>query len=73
MGRIQGREGEFKVKRIAITFACFVLGQIGYWAIELRERLEPTEAAMGAALVAFDLLTGAEWAQFVGGLVGGLL
>jgi hypothetical protein len=30
-------------------------------------------AAMGAALVAFDLLTGAEWAQMVGGLVGGLL
>ena len=30
-------------------------------------------AGMGAALVAFDLLTGAEWATFVGGLVKGLL
>ena len=30
-------------------------------------------AGMGAVLVAYDLLTGAEWAQFVGGLVKGLL
>ena len=30
-------------------------------------------AGIGAVLVAYDYLTGAEWAQFVGGLVGGLL
>lgn len=28
------------MKRVLIAVACFVLGQIGYWAIELRCRLE---------------------------------
>lgn len=30
-------------------------------------------AGIGALLVAYGYLTGAEWAQFVGGLVKGLL
>lgn len=30
-------------------------------------------AGIGAALVVFDYMTGAEWATFVGGLVKGLL
>lgn len=30
-------------------------------------------AGLGAVLVGFDLLTGAEWATFVGGLVKGLV
>lgn len=35
------------MKRLAITLACFLLGQIGYWALELRERLEPSDYAVG--------------------------
>lgn len=30
-------------------------------------------AAIGAGLVVYGYLTGAEWAQFVGGLVSGIL
>ena len=28
------------MKRYLIAIACFVLGQVGYWALEWRERLE---------------------------------
>ena len=35
------------MKRALIALACFVLGQVGYWALEWRERLEGEEIKAG--------------------------
>ena len=31
------------MKQLAINLLCWALGQVGYWALEWRERLEPAE------------------------------